>query len=215
MAEFRWHTEEIKKATTTISYDLTDLEEAVDVAGKDPARFGLTQPEIAERKKFVQSLKKQVLSISSELSSEATLAKIHQDQQTALFAVSASSSSSSSSGSSSGVGGGGGGGSHDFGATDQTQMMAIRERQDERLDELYDSMVRVGHMSSAIETELIEQKELLNKVDDEVTYTQGRMGSALRKVDKLLSAAGDKGALFIVVFLILVLIGLVILVFKV
>lgn len=35
------------------------------------------------------------------------------------------------------------------------------------------------------------------------------------KVDKLLAATGDKGALFIVVFLILVLIGLIVLVFKI
>ena len=64
-------------------------------------------------------------------------------------------------------------------------------------------------------TEIGEQIELLEEVDEQVECTSGRMGSALRKIDKLLTAAGDRGALFIVVFLILVLIGLVILVFKV
>ncbi len=39
-------------------------------------------------------------------------------------------------------------------------------------------------------------------------------GAALRKIDKLLSHAGDKGALFIVIFLILVLIGLIVILFK-
>ena len=47
----------------------------------------------------------------------------------------------------------------------------------------------------------------------QVEYTSGRMGKALRKLDKLLAAAGDKGALFIVLFLVIVLIILIFLVF--
>ena len=106
--------------------------------------------------------------------------------------------------------------SHDFsGGTDQTQIMAIRQRQDGQLDELHSHMTRVHAMSTTIGTEIGEQIELLEEVDSQVEYTSGRMGSSLRKIDKLLTAAGDKGALFIVLFLILVLIGLVILVAKI
>ena len=76
-------------------------------------------------------------------------------------------------------------------------------------------MTRVHAMSTTIGTEIGEQIELLEEVDSQVEYTSGRMGSSLRKIDKLLTAAGDKGALFIVLFLILVLIGLVILVAKI
>ncbi len=209
-AEFRWHTDEIKKATKNITWDLQDLEEAVGVASKEPARFGLTQSEIADRKKFIVTLKKQVDSIASELTSEATLSKIHSDAQTALFAVSGTGGASAAGGAS-----GGGNSSHDFGGTDQTQVMAIRERQDGQLDDLHQHMQRVHEMSTSIGTEIGEHIELLQEVDEQVEYTTGRMGSALRKVDKLLSAAGDRGALFLVVFLVIVLIGLIVLVFKV
>jgi hypothetical protein len=50
-------------------WDLQDLEEAVEVAAKDPSRFNLTLPEVQDRKKFIATLKKQVQSISSELTS--------------------------------------------------------------------------------------------------------------------------------------------------
>jgi len=209
--EFRWHTDEIKKATKNITWDLQDLEEAVEVASKDPSRFGLTAPEIADRKKFITTLKKQVESIASELTSEATLSKVHSDAQTALFAV----SGNGAAGAAAAAPGGGANASHDFAGTDQTQIMAIRERQDGQLDDLHQHMQKVHEMSTSIGTEIGEHIELLQEVDQQVEYTSGRMGSALRKIDKLLSAAGDRGALFIVVFLVIVLIGLIILVFKV
>jgi hypothetical protein len=47
--EFRWHTEEIKKAVKNINWDLQDLEEAVQVASKDPGRFNLSMEEIGDR----------------------------------------------------------------------------------------------------------------------------------------------------------------------
>jgi hypothetical protein len=129
------------------------------------------------------------------------LSKIHQDNQNALFSVANERSV------------GGNNPSHDFSAQDQSQIMAIRDRQDNQLDDLHQHMVRVHEMSASINTEIGEHIDLLHDVDEQVEYTSGRMGSALRKIDKLLTAAGDKGALFIVIFLILVLIGLVILVF--
>jgi SYP6 family syntaxin len=213
LAEFRWHTDEIKKATKNITWDLQDLEEAVEVASKDPSRFGLTVPEIADRRKFITTLKKQVESIASELTSEATLSKVHSDAQTALFAVSANGTAAAASGG--GAAAGGANSSHDFAGTDQTQILAIRERQDGQLDDLHQHMQKVHEMSTTIGTEIGEHIELLQEVDQQVEYTSGRMGSALRKIDKLLSAAGDRGALFIVVFLVIVLIGLIVLVFNV
>ncbi len=47
-------------------------------------------------------------------------------------------------------------------------------------------MIRVHEMSTSIGTEINEQIELIREVDDQVTYTSGRMGSALRKIDKVL-----------------------------
>jgi hypothetical protein len=213
LAEFRWHTEEIKKATKNITWDLQDLEEAVEVASKDPSRFGLTGPEIADRKKFITTLKKQVESIASELTSEATLSKVHSDAQTALFAVSGNGAAGTTA--NAGGAAAAANASHDFNGTDQTQVMAIRDRQDGQLDDLHQHLHRVHEMSTTIGTEIGEHIELLQEVDQQVEYTSGRMGSALRKIDKLLSAAGDRGALFIVIFLVVVLIGLIVLVFNV
>ena len=195
-----------------VKRDLSDLEEAVDIASKDPERYKLTTHEISDRRKFIASLKRQVYSITSELSSESTMLKLQQDEKKSLFATP-------------GGGGGGGGGdmndpNHDFsggggGSYDQAQVLAIRERQNGQLDDLHQHMVRVHEMSTTINTEINEHIEILHEVDEQVEYTSGRMGSALRKIDKLLAATGDKGALFIVVFLVLVLIGLIVLVFKV
>ena len=207
--EFRWHTEEIKKAVKNINWDLQDLDEAVQIASKDPERFKLTMDEVQDRQKFISSFKRQLESISSELTSEPTLSKIHSDAQNALFAVSDGTSSNHDFGPSSA------GGGSSTSAMDQQQMLAVRDRQDGQLDDLHQHMVRVHQMSTTIGTEIGEHIELLNEVEDQVEYTSGRMGSALRKIDKLLSAAGDRGALFVVVILILVLIGLVVLVFKV
>lgn len=161
------------------------MEEAVDISSKDPEKYNLTTHEISDRRKFIASLKRQVHSISSELSSEATVTKLQQDQKKSLFA-----------------GGSeflyllpvlklvlGGGGrtddpNHDFsdgggGSYDQAQILQIRERQNGQLDDLHQHMVRVHEMSTTINTEIGEHIEILQDVDDRVEYTSGRMGSAL------------------------------------
>lgn len=65
--ELRWHTEELKKTLKAVTWELQDLEDSVEVAAKSPQRFGLTVAEIGERRKFIANLKRQVLSISTEL----------------------------------------------------------------------------------------------------------------------------------------------------
>ena len=139
LSEFRWHTEEIKKAVKNINWDLQDLEEAVEIAAKDPERFKLTREEVDDRQKFIKSFKRQVESISSELASEATLSKIHSDAQNALFAVSDSSSAKGTNNP-----------NHDFSAVHQQQMMAVRDRQGERLHLV--SPIIISHLSFFFQT---------------------------------------------------------------
>lgn len=150
---------------------------------------------------FIASLKKQVASIITEVSSAPAPRSGSSFGSSYDFEPASSSSNSRPSG---------------LGGEDlyTQQVMAVRERQDSQLDQVSDGLVRLHHMASGINEEVTDQIKLLEDVEKDVEYTNTRMGSALRKIDKLLAHAGDKGALFILVFLILVLIGLVILVFK-
>jgi len=199
--EYRWHTEEIKKTIGAIEWDLQDLEETVTVAAKEQQRFGLSQAEIIDRKTFIANLKKQVASISSEMQ-QAPPAPVASNK---MDVGSYSDFEPGHSSKPSGVGA-----ENVYGQ----QVMSVRDRQNQQLDTVTDGLQRLHHASVTINEEITDQIDLLETVEKDVEYTNTRMGSALRKIDKLLAHAGDKGALFIVVFLILVLIGLVILVFK-
>ena len=78
------------------------------------------------------------------------------------------------------------------------------------MDELHHSVTRVGHMATSIHKELEEQSVMLEEIDAEVEDTTTLMNRSLRKIDKLLARAGEKGSLCIVLVLILVLIGVLV-----
>mgnify|MGYP001386701007 CR=1 FL=1 len=105
----------------------------------------------------------------------------------------------------------------------------IKERQEDRLDELRVGLTHVGQLASAIGAELSEQKVVLDEVEAgvrwggvggslgevmtsarQVDQTQGTMNKAIRKVDKLLEGTGEKGPFCIAVVLGLVLVGLLV-----
>jgi len=91
---------------------------------------------------------------------------------------------------------------------DQQQMQQqIMRQQDEGVEELGQSVIRVKKMADGIGNELGDQQRMIEEMEGEMERTGGRLQMVMGKVDQLLKSSDNKKIVTIVV-LILIIIGL-------
>ncbi|GBG69426.1 hypothetical protein CBR_g4120 [Chara braunii] len=234
---------ELMKSCDSVDWQVDELDRAISVAERDLARFGLDLAEIDRRRKWTSATKQQIALIRRAAAEVATPSRDLVKERRELMrlpngpgaggpggiSTSMAVDSSRYGGGSGGAGGGGGGGggrggsssasnpisreNDDFVSGQMSRQAMILKEQDDQLDDLHESVLKVGEVGLTIGRALAEQESLLSELEMDLDSTRGKLDLVQRKVVNILKKAGVRGQIMLLCFLIVLLIVLIVLVF--
>ncbi|ONM34311.1 Syntaxin-61 [Zea mays] len=101
----------------------------------------------------------------------------------------------------------------DFISSESDRQLLLMRQQDEELDELSESVQRIGGVGLTIHEELSGQERILNDLSLEMETTSNRLDFVQKRVAMVMKKAGIKGQIMLIVFLVVLFIILFVLVF--
>jgi len=210
--EYKWTVNQLKTGIKSIEWDLQDLEETIGIVEGNRQRFKLDQAEVESRKKFIQETKSTIKKMKDDLNSASAKGKIDNDQRNILMQTRSPKDSTDKF---AGLNNALQQDNDRYINDNQSQQMQIMRDQDDVMDGISESVVTLGQMGKAIHSELTSQAIILNEMETKVDHTQGRLTTAIRKINTLIESTSDRVQWCLVIVLTLMLIGLVIIVFYV
>ncbi|KAL1520273.1 hypothetical protein AB1Y20_023741 [Prymnesium parvum] len=200
----------ISRSLAELRLDLSDLHSTVDIAARDPAKYGLKPHEVASRRKFVAEAQAEAQRAQAELEGEGSGAKgeakgAAKGERQGLLGASCSSSSSPAEpaepmGKSWAVRKE----NHAMVAAQQQQQQEQLELQDVELAGLGETVDRLGQMGRSMNEELKAQGRAFDEFTQEVESTRERMRSAVGVMNKMMKNK-DRGKFCVIIFLTVVL----------
>lgn len=204
-------TKELLANCESIEWQVDELDKAIAVAARDPSWYGLDEVELDKRRKWTSTARSQVgtmrrtIEAGKENSSIST--NLNGSRQELLRLPNDRTSQAGRS-------------NHylaqnddDFISSESDRQMLLIKRQDEELDELSESVQRIGGVGLTIHEELIGQERILDELSMEMETTSNRLDFVQKKVAVVLKKAGAKGQIMLIAFLIVLFIILFVLVF--
>ncbi|KAF9612683.1 hypothetical protein IFM89_003158 [Coptis chinensis] len=101
----------------------------------------------------------------------------------------------------------------DFISSESDRQLLLMRQQDEELDELSASVVRIGDVGLTIHDELTGQEKIIHELGLDMESTSNRLDFVQKKVAMVMKKAGAKGQIMMIVFLVILFIVLFVLVF--
>ncbi|CAD6234705.1 unnamed protein product [Miscanthus lutarioriparius] len=101
----------------------------------------------------------------------------------------------------------------DFISSESDRQLLLMRQQDEELDELSESVQRIGGVGLTIHEELSGQERILNDLSLETETTSNRLDFVQKRVAMVMKKAGIKGQIMLIAFLVVLFIILFVLVF--
>lgn len=196
---------ELLSACESIKWQVNELDRAIGVAERDPARFSVDSAEIEHRKKWTASTRNQVQSVAEKLKMAAernTGASNGQMSRRELMRLENQFQPTSNHGM----------GDHYLGESDR-QALILKE-QDEDLDDLSATVERLGDVGLSIHEELAVQGHLMDELGNDMDSTGNRLDVVQKRIATVLKKAGWKGQVFTIIFLVVLLLILTLLVFS-
>ena len=202
----------ILKNLSEVGVDLQDMSATVDIATRDPTKFGLDTRELNRRSVFVLSSQRQVEEIRAEISeSDGMNTPTKQRERRGLLSADSPGVPKRGSGGSRGQQEMQASNDHVVELEHMKQQQEVQQ-QDQQLRGLSGVMDRLGEMGRQINTELKAQGTALDELNADVDDTQTRMHTAMGVMKKMLKQK-DRGkfccilvlsvVLFVLVFLVL------------
>lgn len=179
--EFKDETTALKKELLGLQSSATDLEQVLQRVQTHRSNFShISDSELTSRQSFIREIKNDINSMKSAMSSPRTLGKIDIDARDDLMRRQSNNSKLETEMSIRTNEG--------FMEQQQQQQSLIMRQQDDHLDELEQGAERLGHIAKVIGTEIEEQNVMLDELQDDVSFTAGRMEAVLGKMDKMLKS---------------------------
>jgi len=188
--------QDVFKLMDSVAWQVKELEKAVRVSERNPARFGLNKDEISRRRRWTSTTLQELEQIRDHLVQAENKASYPFTNPVSPNAVSSSAQSDEA----------------DAGMQDR-QALLIR-RQDEDLDMLSHSVSRLGQVGLEIGEELDQQGRILSEFEGEVDGFTTRLAGVRRNLAHLAKKSGLKGQICVIIVLIIVLVLLVTIVFS-
>ncbi|KAM4084127.1 hypothetical protein ACJW30_08G109900 [Castanea mollissima] len=201
---------ELLAGCESIEWQVDELDKTIAVAARDPAWYGIDEVEIEKRRRWTGTAHTQVRSVKKaveagkELNGTSStsvngmhrelmrLPKSHQTDRSNQYA---------------------GEDDDDFIASESDRQLLLIKQQDEELDELGASLVRIGDVGLTIHDELLGQEKILDDLGMEMDSTSNRLDFVQKKVAMVMKKAGIKGQIMMILFLVVLFIVLFVLVF--
>eukprot|EP00201_Polytomella_parva_P006085 CAMPEP_0175077422 /NCGR_PEP_ID=MMETSP0052_2-20121109/23386_1 /TAXON_ID=51329 ORGANISM="Polytomella parva, Strain SAG 63-3" /NCGR_SAMPLE_ID=MMETSP0052_2 /ASSEMBLY_ACC=CAM_ASM_000194 /LENGTH=202 /DNA_ID=CAMNT_0016346895 /DNA_START=113 /DNA_END=721 /DNA_ORIENTATION=+ len=174
----------VQEGVDLLNYQLRQLDIAVDKASENPERFNLTPEELASRRVWISTTRRQVQDMTETL----TTAKA----TPASFAMSGPKKPSQEN--------------SDFLANESEKQVLVMRRQDADLDDIEKAVTRIGHIGKEMGQELGKQAEMLEELDQDVDTTSNKLKAAQKKVQELIRRSGSNTQLVLIGVLIVILI---------
>eukprot|EP01025_Chloroclados_australasicus_P051737 TRINITY_DN6031_c0_g1_i1.p1 TRINITY_DN6031_c0_g1~~TRINITY_DN6031_c0_g1_i1.p1 ORF type:complete len:228 (-),score=11.45 TRINITY_DN6031_c0_g1_i1:144-827(-) len=181
----------LRKGCDGVIYQIGEVEKALHRAEKDPARYGLSLAEISSRRKWATTTYNKA---------ESYIQAMKEDQEQIIQLSNHSSKSNSKNTSP----------AQDLN-DQQLEQQSLLRQQDEQLDELSESVNRLGQIGIRIHEELNNQNDMLDALDQDVQVTTNKIKSAQIKISEIIKKSGSCRQLICVIVLVVILIVLIVL----
>ncbi|XP_042411478.1 syntaxin-61-like [Zingiber officinale] len=199
-------TKELLSSCESIEWQVDELDKAIAVAVKDPARYSLDVIELERRRKWTTTSRHQVFNIRRTVQAESkgslapNLNGAHHELMRHPNDYNSKAGRSDSD-------------TDDFISSESDRQLLLMKQQDEELDELSASVQRIGGIGLTIHDELVGQERILDDLSLEMETTSNRLDFVQKKVAVVMKKAGAKGQFMMIGFLIVLFIILFVLVF--
>ncbi|KAJ2130022.1 Syntaxin-6 [Coemansia sp. RSA 1807] len=201
--EYQFVTDELYSTLTSISNDLEDLQETVDVARDAPADYGLSAAQIGERHNFIAGKRKTIEDMRHFLAQPD--AKTSQPAKAPFAGVPHHHHHTDARG------------SHRPHAGEfdghQEQHQILMQQQDDQFDAMLDTVRNLHGIAGTMNTELDDQAILLDEVGTLVDRMQTKLTSARRKVDKFLRESNGRSICIVLAMFAAILVLLMLIIF--
>ena len=197
----RWSA--LRMDVESAKWELDELNRAVSIAEKEPARFSLRPEELESRKTWGHAMGEEVAELRAFVEGKlgdlmtttgpptvgATSSIDLESQQQSRTTTTRSGSPMYN---------------HSAAGFDDHQQLLVR-KQDEDLDDISASISRIGRVGLTIGEELATQSKMLEDLEEDVDGVNARLQAAERKMREVLKKAGLRGQLCVIFFLSVVL----------
>lgn len=203
-------TKEILSGCESVEWQVDELDKAIAVASRDPSWYGIDEVEIESRRRWTSSARTQVgtmkkaaeagkgsstINHASANGMRRELMRLPNSHQTDTPNQYAARDND------------------DFIQSESDRQVLLIRQQDEELDELSESVRRIGGVGLTIHDELIGQERILDELGSEMDSTTNRLDFVQKKVAMVMKKASVKGQIMMICGLLALFIFLFILVF--
>ncbi|KAJ2360407.1 Syntaxin-10 [Coemansia sp. RSA 2611] len=195
--EYQFMTDEVYSTANSISADLDELQETIDVAREAPEDYGLSLAQISERQSFVATGRKALEEIRRALAQPVSKAKPKAKPDSGMSDERRAQNEHHTV---------------EFNHH-QMQQQVLMEQQDEHLDSLMYTVRNIHGIAGTVNTELDDQAILLDEMDGLVDRTQSKLTAARNTVNKFLHDQSNRSLHLILILFVAILVLIVLIVF--
>lgn len=186
-----------------------ELDKTISVAARDPALYGLNEAELEKRRRWTSTARTRVENIKKVVAGKGlngtSISNLNGMRQELMRLPNSQPQD----------------GSHpyiaqdndDFVSSESDRQLLLIKQQDEELDELSASVIRIGGVGLTIHEELLAQEKIIDELGSEMDSTSTRLDFVQKKVAMVMKKASAKGQLMMILFLVVLFIILFVLVF--
>ncbi|XP_077216508.1 syntaxin-61-like [Tasmannia lanceolata] len=205
-------TKEVTAACESIEWQVDELDKTIGVAARDPSWYGIDQVELEKRRRWTSTARHQVGTMRKAVETVKEQTNLVSGNMNGMHKelMRAPNDHSYQAGKSTHYV------AHDndgFISSETDRQLLLIKQQDEELDELSASVVRIGDVGLTIHDELLGQEKILDELSLEMDSTSNRLDFIQKKVALVMKKAGAKGQLMMIAGLLILFIVLFVLVF--
>ncbi|WIA15027.1 hypothetical protein OEZ86_003679 [Tetradesmus obliquus] len=172
----------------SLKWQVNELDAAVNRAAEQPQRFGLTPEEIASRRKWISSTRRQIEGMTDTIKT-ATAARVNPAEEKLHKA------------------------NEGFLQDEGGKQQLLLKHQDAQLEDIEAAVTRLGRVGLTIHEELASQGQMLDELGEDVDTTHSRLRATQKKVLDVIKKSGTTTQLGLIVFLMIVLVVLAVVAF--
>ncbi|KAF8549653.1 hypothetical protein OG21DRAFT_1599087 [Imleria badia] len=201
--ELVWARNELKATLAALEADLEDLEESVKVVeSTGPRLFNLDEVEVAERRRYVGRVRREITSMRAEVEDTNTHLRSPYSQSSAAGGSQSTVPTTSNS--------------PQNGDQDEDNQWAHEERQlmiqeqDRTMDSISGTLTTLAQQAGLMGQEIGQHNEMLDDLERNVDRSDSKLDSAMRKMKKFIRDTEDTKSGWCITFLIIILVILLV-----
>ncbi|EFJ24789.1 hypothetical protein SELMODRAFT_100026 [Selaginella moellendorffii] len=188
----------------SIERQVDELDRAITVAERNPAKFRVGPAEIEQRRRWTTQTRSKIGGIKAAAQDAVQKAQAAAPMGGARFGAPPPTQKQGPDYSQH---------NDDYIASESDRQSLLMREQDQDLDDISTSLEKIGGVGATIHEELSQQEGMIDELQHDVDSTSSKLAYVQKKLEHVIRKAGSKGQLAMVAALVILLIILVFLVF--